>query len=157
MANLLQFAKNLCSPLLANHHLPASDQYAPYILVVDDDPTIRDLLKEALSLEGYLTRTVASGNDALKILQQFPSCNLLLLDLVMPGWNGEKTLEQLRHYSPQLPAVIMTGHDKEDCLPGLKQLGINGFIEKPFLISEIFQVTSQFLTSNPVMARQNSS
>ncbi|MBL4623470.1 MAG: response regulator [Immundisolibacteraceae bacterium] len=122
--------------------------------MVDDDLTIRSLLKEALSLEGYRIRTVANGSDALKILQQFPNCNLLLLDLVMPGWNGEQTLEQLRNYSPDLPAVIMTGHDKDGCLPALKQLGINGFIEKPFLISEILQITCQFLTSPPPIVQQ---
>ena len=154
MTNLIQFAKALCSPLLAGQHPPTLQAYEPYILVVDDDLTIRSLLKEALSIEGYRIRTVGNGNDALKTLQQFPKCNLLLLDLVMPGLNGEQTLEQLRSYSPNLPAVIMTGHDKEGCLPALKKLGINGFIEKPFLISEILQITCQFSTNPPPIAQQ---
>ena len=154
MANLLQFAKNLCFPLLPGHHRPTTHEYSPYVLVVDDDPTIRSLLTEALSLEGYLVRAVPGGYDALLTLQEFHNCNLLLLDLVMPGLNGEQTLKKLRNYSPQLPAVIMTGHDKDDCLPALKQIGIDGFIEKPFLISEILQVTAQFLAGDPPIVRQ---
>jgi two-component system, OmpR family, phosphate regulon response regulator PhoB len=67
----------------------------PTVLIVDDDPAIRKMLVEVLSLEGYPTETANDGREALDILDH-SGPRVVLLDLLMPGVSGRQVMEQLR-------------------------------------------------------------
>lgn len=86
------------------------------VLIVDDDNDIRDMLKEALELEGYQVRTAVNGLDALHFLtQKFEKINCILLDLMMPKMNGKELLTELQTSHPDLaeiPVILLTANGK---------------------------------------------
>lgn len=83
------------------------------VLVVDDEPLIRDLLVQFLSLRGYRALGVKDGADALSMVEQTPQ-DLIILDLLMPGMNGVEVLRQLRQKEFPGGVIILTGsHDEE--------------------------------------------
>src|SRR5215831_16703157 len=83
----------------------------PLLMVVDDDEDIREVLKLFLEAEGYRVVTAADGRDALQQLQSQEQPSLILLDLMMPGMDGEQFMGAIRR-SPfrNIPVVIMSGH-----------------------------------------------
>jgi CheY-like chemotaxis protein len=83
------------------------------ILVVDDEPLVRDLLVQFLSLRGYRALGVKDGPEALSMVEQAPP-DLILLDLFMPGMDGVEVLRQLRQREYTGGVIIITGsHDEE--------------------------------------------
>jgi DNA-binding response OmpR family regulator len=80
----------------------------PRILVVDDDPTVLDLLTEVLARAGYDVRPVGTASDAVAIALDFQP-EALLLDLMMPGMNGNQLLQALRESGVAAPAVAISG------------------------------------------------
>lgn len=80
------------------------------IMVVDDDESIRSILEISLELEGYNVVTATNGKEALKLLVKSESCQLILLDLMMPvmnGWEFVEEIEKLRIYS-NIPIILVT-------------------------------------------------
>ncbi|HLW03228.1 MAG TPA: response regulator [Ktedonobacterales bacterium] len=75
------------------------------VLVVDDDPTLRDLLRELLEAEGYRVLLAAEGNAALDLLRSSPYRLVVLLDYLMPSGGGKRVLEVVRR-----DAVLSTRH-----------------------------------------------
>lgn len=83
------------------------------ILVVDDEPLVRDLLVQFLSLRGYRALGVKDGTEALSMVEQAPP-DLILLDLLMPGMDGVEVLRQLHRREYTGGVIIITGsHDEE--------------------------------------------
>jgi len=83
------------------------------ILVVDDEPLVRDLLVQFLSLRGYRALGVKDGAEALSMVEQAPP-DLILLDLIMPGMDGVEVLRQLGQREYRGGVIIITGsHDEE--------------------------------------------
>jgi DNA-binding response OmpR family regulator len=78
------------------------------ILVVDDEPTVLDLLTEVLARAGYDVRPVATASDAVAVAVDFQP-EALLLDLMMPGMNGNQLLQALRESGVAAPAVAISG------------------------------------------------
>jgi len=83
------------------------------VLVVDDEPLVRDLLVQFLSLRGYRAFGVKEGPEALSMVEQGPP-DLILLDLIMPGMNGVEVLKALKEKDYAGAVIILTGtHDEE--------------------------------------------
>lgn len=104
----------------------------PYILLVDDEPQNLYLLEELLDLEGYRTRSAASGGEALAIAEQDPP-QLLLLDVMMPDMNGFEVCQQLRSHSrlQTIPVIFLTALGDDDSrLKGLDVMG-DDYLTKP--------------------------
>ena len=81
----------------------------PYILVVDDEPAIRELIQDILQDEGYQVTTAADGNTARACLTlRMPQ--LVLLDIWMPDIDGISLLREFKQQEPGLPVVMMSGH-----------------------------------------------
>jgi CheY-like chemotaxis protein len=101
------------------------------ILVVDDDPDIREALQDALEDEGYSVLLAANGAEALTALASRAPPSLILLDLMMPVMDGftfrAKQLEDPRFAS--VPVVIVSAGG--DIMKHARQLGVAGYIEKP--------------------------
>ncbi|MFT4543083.1 MAG: DNA-binding response OmpR family regulator [Planctomycetota bacterium] len=103
------------------------------ILVVDDDPANRDLLARRLGRQGYHATCVESGDAALKFLES-EEPDLVLLDLVMPGLDGEAVLRKLKADSRlrHLPVIMLSGMDSTDRIVGCILLGAEDYLFKPF-------------------------
>jgi CheY-like chemotaxis protein len=118
------------------------------ILIVDDDPSIRYMLSRILLDEGYATLSAANGNDGLKAAVN-PEVDLVLLDLKMPGMNGQQTLQELALLRPGLPVIIMTafpGQRGEAPLAGASAL-LQKPLDFPMLLEAIRKLLAQAAAS----------
>jgi CheY-like chemotaxis protein len=103
------------------------------ILVVDDDPTNREMLKRRLVRNGYTTTSVSSGEEAVELLAE-KRFDLVLLDLMMPGLSGLETLEILQA-NPRLrtiPVIMLTAADDMNTMVQCVLSGAEDYIFKPF-------------------------
>ena len=108
------------------------------ILVVDDDPEIRDFVKVNLEREGFEIEVAGSGPEALELAGERPPA-LVLLDVMMPGMDGLTTLRHLRNDVPtaNVPVVMLTAKPQAaERVKGL-DLGADDYITKPFEIDEL--------------------
>lgn len=100
------------------------------ILVVDDDPGVRELVEDFLRSRGYEVDTAADGEAALeKIARQTP--DLLLLDLMMPGINGMDVLRQLPPSARDLPVIVVTAVTEEEVGRAALRSGAIDYVTKP--------------------------
>lgn len=104
------------------------------VLVVDDDPDVREVAVRFLERGGYRVRTASSGSDALDVCSA-PDCDvrLVLLDLSMPGIDGEETLRRLRERRPGLPIILTSGFPEASVAARFDgATRPSGFLSKPF-------------------------
>jgi two-component system response regulator MprA len=106
------------------------------VLLVDDDPAIRQILVRLLAEENFLVLTAANGVEALA-LNDAAEFDLVLLDLNMPIKDGWSTLEQLTVDSPTLPIIVITARPNQ-FLPALTS-GVGALLEKPLDFTKLFQ------------------
>ncbi|WP_296128027.1 response regulator transcription factor [uncultured Anaerococcus sp.] len=105
------------------------------IYVVEDDKAIRNLVAYALGEKGYEVKTFEDGIDIVDNIRDKP-CDLLLLDLMLPGKDGVEILKEIREFS-DLPVIILTAKtDEFDKVLGLES-GADDYISKPFSILEL--------------------
>jgi DNA-binding response OmpR family regulator len=105
------------------------------VLVVDDDPTVGDVVARYLELAGYVVAVVADGKVALDKATADPP-DLVVLDLMLPGMDGLEVYRQLRAQAP-VPVVMLTAPgDEADWLVGL-ELGADDYVTKPFSPREL--------------------
>ena len=109
---------------------------AARILVVDDEPGMRDMLADALSLAGYQTKTAVDGFDALKLVRA-EKFDLVISDVNMPRMNGFDLLQDLREHKDETPVILLTARgDRNDVTAGLK-FGADDYVTKPFGLEEL--------------------
>lgn len=102
------------------------------ILIVEDDTNINNLLREALSKEGYSCEQAFSGTEAKLLLNmQKHGYALVLLDLMLPGISGEAVLEEIRKKG-NLPVIVLTAKDSLDEKVEILTSGADDYITKPF-------------------------
>jgi len=102
----------------------------PRILIIDDEPAIRDTMRMTLEYEGYECLTAASGAEGLAAAEK-ESPDLVFLDIKMPGMDGLETLSRLRGLRDTLPVVIVSAHGSATTALEAGRLGAFRFIEKP--------------------------
>ena len=107
-----------------------------YVLVVDDDPTVSEVVVRYLSIAGMLARRVGDGLAALDTIdRELP--DLVVLDLMLPGLDGLEVCRRLRVRHPDLPVVMLTARGQEaDRVLGL-ELGADDYVTKPFSPREL--------------------
>jgi two-component system phosphate regulon response regulator PhoB len=112
------------------------------LLVVEDDDTIRDTIRDALSLEGFTVTACANGRDALGNLQRVSATGeapfaLVVLDLMLPGLGGLELCRQLRQSGDRTPILVVSARDSEtDRVLGL-EVGADDYLIKPFGMREL--------------------
>jgi PAS domain S-box-containing protein len=105
------------------------------ILLVDDEPVIRDVGARILDHLGYQVLLAASGEEAIEMDDRHPDpIDLVLLDLVMPGMGGGETFDRLRARNPHLKVLLATGKAEQGLIEDIIARGCHGVIEKPFSI-----------------------
>jgi DNA-binding response OmpR family regulator len=118
------------------------------VLVVEDDRAIRRGIVDALQFEGYETFEADNGNDGLDRAIKV-GCDLILLDLVLPGRDGLDILREVRDARPTMPVIILTARGAEsDRVKGL-QLGADDYVVKPFSVNELLARVEAVLRRSP--------
>jgi two-component system, OmpR family, response regulator MprA len=116
----------------------------PRLLVVDDDPDVRDSLRRALGYAGYTVSTAANGLDALSSLSRSPA-DLVILDVLMPMLDGLDTCRALRDRGNAAPVLVLTARDSiDDRVAGL-EAGADDYLVKPFALRELLARVSALL------------
>jgi two-component system response regulator MprA len=106
------------------------------VLVVDDEPDVRDALEQALELEGNRVTTAVDGLDALKRLDS-GEFEAIVLDVLMPNLDGFEVCRRLRTSGNRTPILVLTARDsEEDVIRGL-DLGADDYLVKPFALGEL--------------------
>src|SRR5207344_1001495 len=103
------------------------------ILLAEDEPAVRKLVRDALEQLGYTVLTAADGYEAMRILEVHPGAvHLLLTDVIMPLMSGPELVKRVRSVKPATKVVYMSGYtDDTLAFHGFSQQN-NGFIQKPF-------------------------
>jgi DNA-binding NtrC family response regulator len=102
--------KSINHSLPGNLGAPGSMSAKPRLLVVDDDPGIRETMADILDLEGFETDVVSSGEEALELCHR-RQYGFVLLDMTMPGMDGLQTLYALKQFATTLRVIMITGYD----------------------------------------------
>jgi len=106
------------------------------ILIVDDQPGVRQLLMEAFREDGHEVSLAANGSEALGVLAQFVP-DLVLMDMKMPGMNGIETLREIRAAKFEVAAILMTAYGDSHNSEQAEELGVVGYLSKPFDLLEL--------------------
>lgn len=101
------------------------------VLLIDDKVEFLKVLSERLRLRGYEVMGVASGGEALQTVEQDPSFDVIVLDLVMPVMDGVETLKRLRLLDPQSQIIVFSGYATSSEVDQALALGANDFLAKP--------------------------
>jgi DNA-binding response OmpR family regulator len=121
----------------------------PRVLIVDDDPSVRDALKKVLHESGYSVRAAADGRQGALELEQH-SFQLLVLDLDLPKISGWDLLDFVIARWPAMPIIILTAFSSQ-CVPGALS-GTDILLEKPPDVDRLLEIMANLLTE-PAEAR----
>ncbi|MEV6522932.1 response regulator transcription factor [Longispora sp. NPDC051575] len=112
------------------------DGEPPRVLVVDDEPTLADLLTLALRYEGWQVRSAPDGATAVRLAREFRP-DAVVLDMMLPDLDGLEVLRRLRNDKPDIPVLFLTARDAvEDRVAGLTAGG-DDYVTKPFSLEEV--------------------
>jgi CheY-like chemotaxis protein len=113
------------------------------ILVVDDELSLTDLMKDILEPMDYRVLTAASGEEAVALYgQNREEVDLVVLDLIMPGMGGGAAFNALRAMNPELKIILSSGLGADGEVRRILEKGCSGFIQKPFRMAK-FSATVQ--------------
>jgi DNA-binding response OmpR family regulator len=114
------------------------------VLVVDDEPEVREVLQEFLLTRGYDVVVAASGAEALAAFDPTgpDRPDLVLLDVTMPGMDGVETLRRMAKVDPLVPVIMVTANTDIDVTSKLLGLGAVDYIPKPFDLDYLDQAIS---------------
>lgn len=123
----------------------------PTILVIEDDAAIRRGVVAALGFAGFATLEAGDGATARHLSEQ-ATCDLVLLDLVLPGADGLDLLANIRRHRPTLPVIVLTARgDERDRIKGL-DLGADDYVVKPFSVKELLARVQAVIRRSPERA-----
>jgi response regulator RpfG family c-di-GMP phosphodiesterase len=115
------------------------------VLVVDDEPSICDILEKFLIKKGYEVMRAPDGATALELIKN-GSMDIVVSDIKMPGMSGVELLQQIREYNRALPVLITTGFPTLDTAIEALKLGAYDYLTKPFHLEEIAEKIQRALT-----------
>ena len=116
------------------------------ILLVDDEQLILDVTREMLKHLGFDVMTAENGMQAVDLLgDEGVSCDLIILDLMMPGMDGSTTFQRLRELRPALPVLLSSGYAVNEQANEVMDQGCEGFIQKPFNMKQLSQKVREIL------------
>jgi CheY-like chemotaxis protein len=129
--------------LLPNPRVPAGELGRGYrgsgcVLVIDDEPAVRAATVAILSSSGYRVLEAEGGEAAFRLFSaRGNEVDVVLLDLAMPGINGEQTLLELKKLRPDLPVVLLTAYAEDELRLGRIREQLAGIVAKPFSYEEL--------------------
>ena len=127
----------------------------PTVLVVDDEPGVRELVAALLREAGFSVTTAANGSDAISVFRTHEGrFNLLISDVMMPGVDGPALVEELRAASPDLPVILMSGACEPSRLRTRKPVM---FLAKPFSLKALLSHVQRASREQPAVTAGASS
>ncbi|WP_417536547.1 sigma-54-dependent transcriptional regulator [Methylophaga sp.] len=123
----------------------------PLILVVDDEPDIRELIKDILEDENYHVRIAADGQEAQQVFSE-EQPDLILLDIWMPDIDGISLLKEFKQQNKSVTIVMMSGHGTIETAVEATRLGASDFIEKPLSTAKLLRGVEQALENREKQA-----
>ncbi len=144
-----------CSYNLDTDAPTLTEDQSPQILIVDDDPKMRQSILDLLSTHEYKCQSASSGQEALDILSQ-QVIDLVLLDLNMPGMNGQHTLERIKEDFPCTDVIIVSGETTFDSATNALRHGADDFIRKPYIPNELIKALRNVLDKRSLQQKVES-
>jgi DNA-binding NtrC family response regulator len=117
------------------------------LLVIDDAESVRSYLASFLELQGYDVDTAEDGRRALALLEGGADPDLVLLDVLMPGWDGLETLRRIREFDDKLLVVMLSAVGKASTIVECMRLGARDYLNKPFDENELVARIASVLES----------
>jgi excisionase family DNA binding protein len=123
---------------------PVAREGRPRVLVVDDEASIRDLLAKTLALAEYDVETAPDGRAAIERMR-VGSYDLLIADLKMPGVDGLTLIREAKRLKADMPVIIITGYSTESSAIDAVNLGVAGYLTKPFRVPQVLSAAARAL------------
>jgi excisionase family DNA binding protein len=123
---------------------PLTASGRPRVLVVDDEASIRDLLQKTLALAEYEVDVAPDGRSALERIRM-NAYDLLIADLKMPGIDGLSVIREAKRFKSALPIIIITGFSTESSAIEAVNLGVAGYLTKPFRVPQVLAAAAKAL------------
>ena len=118
------------------------------ILVVDDEEMIIDVSRSLLEHLGYRVMTAQDGELAVECVQEKgEEIDLVILDMVMPGMDGEETFDKIHEIDPSLAVMLSSGYSLDSKASDIMDKGCIDFIKKPFTLAELSDKVTRIFTS----------
>ncbi|GLH73958.1 hypothetical protein GETHLI_24600 [Geothrix limicola] len=118
------------------------------VLLVDDEPSIRDSASQALEMLGFEVETAEDGAEAVERFSIRPEAyRAALVDLTMPRMDGRECFQALRRMRPDLPVILCSGFSEQESVKAFLGEGLAGFIQKPYSLSKLRQAFREALMS----------
>ncbi len=116
------------------------------ILLVDDEPAVRELIRVVLKMNGYRVLEAAGGDEALRLLDSFPEpVHLIVTDVQMPGMTGRELTERVQQRSPDIKALLISGYtNAADFHEWTVPTGV-AFLPKPFNVEDLERTVRESL------------
>ena len=121
------------------------------ILIVDDEPVLRDVLRTLLEQHGYVTHSAVSAAEAVATVAE-EEVDLVLLDLMLPDGSGLEVLPQIKAHDPQIPVIMMTAYSSVESAIEAMRLGAFHYVPKPFKHEEVLHIIRQALERRHLQA-----
>lgn len=117
------------------------------VLVVDDEASIREMLSRTLALAQYDVDTAADATAALDRMRASANdpYDLMIADLKMPGMDGLSLIRQVKELKSNLPVIIITGFSSESSAIDAVNLGVAGYLTKPFRVPQVLEAAAKAL------------
>ena len=117
------------------------------VLLVDDEPVIRDISTLMLEKLGYSVIAVESGVKALEVYGQSKAhVDLIILDMVMPDMDGAETFDQLKGIDPDVKVLLSSGYSQDSHATEIINKGCAGFLQKPFSLDSLAEKVRRVLS-----------
>ncbi len=123
------------------------------VLVVDDEPVIRDAVRLVLGPEGFEVAEAGDGPSALAH-PALAECRLVLCDMMMPGCDGVELVREMRRRRPELAIVLITGYATAEHAARAIEAGASAFLAKPFDEDELLDLVRQVLPPTDVARKE---
>jgi two-component system response regulator (stage 0 sporulation protein F) len=125
-----------------------NDRKDHYLLIVDDQPAICELLEEAFTSEGYRVETALNSDQAVRAIRA-RTPDLIFMDINMPGKNGLETLKDVRGMISGVPVIMITAYGELEDIMKVRKLGlIQHYITKPFDIVSLIKLVRRIRHRN---------
>ena len=118
------------------------------MLVVDDEPPIREALVRTLEANGYRAYTAEDGSDALHLyFQRRAEIAVVITDLSMGQMDGVTLVRSLRKVDPKVRVIVSSGHTQKENVVVLEGLGVRTFLDKPYTADKLLRALQKVLTT----------
>ena len=118
------------------------------VLLIDDDDMVTDVAAQILNNSGYGVISAKNGKDAIEVYKANQDrIDMAVLDMILPDMSGMDTYEKLKEINPGIKVLLASGYEIDSQASNIMERGCDGFIQKPFNMSELIKTIGDILAS----------